>query len=70
MLFGLTDEWTAWDFDHAVFVFGAFVDAELDACKTTADRQRKLHKLLGVKRKVSTISLADLEAMGIQVHRG
>lgn len=69
VMFGLDDEWTAWDFDHAVYFFVQHVEGELAACKTDAARQRKLRRLLGIASKPLNVSALQ-QVRGIQVQRG
>lgn len=54
-LFGIDENWLAWDFDHAVQAFGAHIEAELDkikdksATKLEHKRRARLHQLLDLE---------------------
>lgn len=54
-LFGLRDNWIAWDFDHAIHAFGQHVESELNGLKAKSEkalytkRRMKLHDLLGLE---------------------
>jgi hypothetical protein len=53
-IFGIEENWLAWDFNHAVNTFGGHIEAELDkikgssAFKTEIKRRARLHELLGL----------------------
>lgn len=66
-LIGITDDWLAWEFDHAVLTYGRYVDNKLDERKVknkkTGETERKwtLEEILtGKANQPKGMSMTDI----------